>query len=82
MAPGMKRRPLTPDLLRARLQQVRWIGGGSGAGKSSVVNLVAPTHGLIEYSCDNRIRDHARRSNPSDAPLLSAFLAMDMNQRG
>lgn len=77
----MKRNPLTQDLLRARLREVRWIGGGSGAGKSSVAQRLAATHGLIEYSCDNKISDHARRSNPSDAPLLSAFLAMDINQR-
>lgn len=67
--------------LRRRLRHVRWIGGGSGAGKSTIARLVADEHGLRVYSSDETLRDHARRSNPVDHPLLHAFLAMDMDER-
>jgi 2-phosphoglycerate kinase len=70
-----------PDSLKARLRRVRWIGGGSGAGKSSVARRLATEYGLSEYRCDDAIPDHAHRCGPSDAPLLHAFLAMDMDER-
>jgi hypothetical protein len=77
----MKRRPLAPDLLAARLRHVRWIGGGSGAGKSSVARRLAAAYGLRLYSCDEAISEHVGRSNPTDEPLLHAFLAMNMDER-
>jgi 2-phosphoglycerate kinase len=69
------------DSLRARLRLVRWIGGGSGAGKSTVARRLAVAYGLSEYSSDDAIPGHARRCGPSEAPLLHAFLAMDMDER-
>jgi hypothetical protein len=77
----MKRRPRAPDLLPARLRHVRWIGGGSGAGKSTVARRLAADHGLRPYSCDEAISAHVGRSNPTDEPLLHAFLAMSMDER-
>lgn len=67
--------------MKDRLQHIRWIGGGSGAGKSSIARELAARHGLRVYSSDETISDHARRSNPSDHPLLHAFLGMDMDER-
>ncbi|MDQ3870271.1 MAG: hypothetical protein M3301_01480 [Chloroflexota bacterium] len=67
--------------LRERLRHVRWIGGGSGAGKSTVARLLADEYGLRVYSSDESLRVHGRRSTLSDHPLLHAFLAMDMDQR-
>jgi hypothetical protein len=67
--------------LKARLRSVRWIGGGSGAGKSLVANRIAAAHGLRVYGTDEALRDHARRCGPSDAPLLHAFRSMDMDER-
>ncbi len=69
------------DSKRRRLRHVRWIGGGSGAGKSTITRLLAEEHGLRVYSSDATLRDHARRSNPVDHPLLHGFLAMDMDER-
>jgi hypothetical protein len=66
---------------RNRLRHVRWIGGGSGAGKSTIARKLADDHGLRVYASDTTIRDHARRSNAADHPLLHAFLAMDMDER-
>ncbi len=76
-----RREPVASDFLKARLRHVRWIGGGSGAGKSSVARRLAVEYGLREYSSDDTIRDHARRCSLSDTPWLQAFLAMDMEER-
>lgn len=70
-----------PADLTGRLSQVRWIGGGSGAGKSSIARRLADRHGLRVYSCDEAIARHVPRLSPADAPLLHAFLGMNMDQR-
>lgn len=67
--------------LRERLSHVYWIGGGSGAGKSTIARRVAERHGLRLYATDDVMPDHARRCAPGDAPLLAAFAAMDMDER-
>jgi len=60
---------------------VYWIGGGSGAGKSTIARRLADRHGLWLYSTDDVMADHGRRMTPSDAPFLSEFVAMDMDER-
>ncbi|QTE28603.1 nucleoside/nucleotide kinase family protein [Pengzhenrongella sicca] len=67
--------------LRAQLRDVHWIGGGSGAGKSTVARRVAARYGLRLYVTDNVMSDHAGRSGSNDAPFLSEFLAMEMDER-
>lgn len=67
--------------LRARLRHVYWIGGGSGAGKSTVARRLAARHGLRRYATDDVMADHARRSTPEDSPFLSEFAAMNMDER-
>jgi 2-phosphoglycerate kinase len=67
--------------LRARLRHVYWIGGGSGAGKSTIARRVADRHGLRVYATDDAMPDHDSRFTPHDAPLLSSFKAMDMDER-
>jgi 2-phosphoglycerate kinase len=67
--------------LRARLLHVYWIGGGSGAGKSTIARRIAAQHGLHVYSTDEVMPDHARRSTPGDAPYLSRFKTMDLDER-
>jgi 2-phosphoglycerate kinase len=69
------------EALRARLRHVRWIAGGSGAGKSTIARRLAQRHGLHLYATDDVMQDHARRSIPGDAPALSAFLAMSHDER-
>ncbi|MFE6525501.1 hypothetical protein [Streptomyces sp. NPDC057794] len=63
------------------MRHVYWIGGGSGAGKSTVARRLADRHGWRLYSTDDAMADHARRSTAEEAPLLHAFLAMDMDER-
>lgn len=67
--------------LRARLQHVYWIGGGSGAGKSTIARRIAAQHGFQTYVTDEVMPDHANRSTPDDAPYLSRFKTMDMDER-
>ncbi|TMR02396.1 hypothetical protein ETD83_12685 [Actinomadura soli] len=67
--------------LPARLGHVYWIGGGSGAGKSTIARRIAARHGLHLYATDEAMSDHASRSAPEDSPLLGEFKAMDMDER-
>jgi 2-phosphoglycerate kinase len=67
--------------LRERLRHVYWIGGGSGAGKSTIARRLAARHGLRVYATDDVMADHARRSTRDDSPLLHRFMAMDMDER-
>jgi hypothetical protein len=67
--------------LRERLRHVCWIGGGSGAGKSTITRRIAAQHGLRVFATDDVMADHAGRSTSGDAPLLHRFMAMDMDAR-
>ena len=66
---------------RSRLRHVYWIGGGSGAGKSTIARRVADRHGLRVYATDDAMPDHDGRFTQQEAPLLSRFKAMDMDER-
>lgn len=68
-------------VLREQLQHVYWIGGGPGAGKSTIARRIAAQHGLRVYATDDVMADHARRSTPEDCPLLHKFMVMDMDER-
>ena len=67
--------------LRARLRHVYWIGGGSGAGKSTIARRMAAQCCLRVYATDDVMPGHAGRSTAQDAPFLSRFMAMDMDER-
>lgn len=69
------------ELLRSRLRRVRWIGGGSGAGKSTIARRLAAAHDLVLLATDDVMADHGRRMAAEEAPYLSAFAAMDMDER-
>ena len=64
-----------------QLRHVDWIGGGSGAGKSTIARRIAAERGLHYYATDDVMPDHARRSTPESCPYLHAFMAMDMDER-
>lgn len=65
----------------AQLRHVYWIGGGSGAGKSTVAAALAQRHGLRLYGTDEAMSDHAKRTTPETAPYLHEFIAMSMDER-
>jgi len=52
-----------PDL-RRDLARVRWLGGSTCAGKTSIAQLLAAEHGLRLYACDDAFDDHRRRARP------------------
>ncbi|MET9765684.1 hypothetical protein ABZ016_42585 [Streptomyces sp. NPDC006372] len=81
MQPGRNQESPETENLAARLGHVYWIGGGSGAGKSTVARALADRHGWRLYATDDAMPEHARRTTPEEAPLLHKFLAMDMDER-
>jgi hypothetical protein len=50
------------------LAHVTWLGGSTCAGKTSVARLLAATHGLRLYACDDAFEDHRRRATPDRHP--------------
>jgi len=62
------------------LRHVRWIGGGSGAGKSTVSRQLTADHGLRLYHAEP-FSKYVGRADPGAAPLLHGFMAMDMDER-
>ena len=66
--------------LPADLGHVRWIGGGSGAGKSTVAEELARRHGAALYHVEPPSR-YTRRTTSESAPLRHAFAAMTMDER-
>ncbi len=69
------------DVLRKRLSNVYWIGGGSGAGKSTAAKWLARQRGLHLYDTDVAMGRHVQQSNSEDCPLLHRFLKMSMDER-
>jgi hypothetical protein len=67
--------------LRARFGHVYWIGGGSGAGKSTIARRLAAQHGLRLYATDAVMAEHDGRITVRDAPFLGEFKAMGMDER-
>src|SRR5690349_16643909 len=67
--------------LPARLRHVYWLGGGSGAGKSTIARRIAASHGLRLYATDPVMSDHGRRCAAEDTPFLDRFRTMDMDER-
>lgn len=81
MLPERREEPADGAALREQLRHVYWIGGGSGAGKSTIARRIAARHGLRVYATDDVMAEHARRSTHEDSPLLHRFIAMDMDER-
>jgi hypothetical protein len=71
---------LTHPEMQAALRHVRFIGGGSGAGKSTVARRIAANHDIRLYHTEP-LSKYADRTTAADAPLLHGFLAMDMDER-
>ena len=63
------------------LRHVRWVGGGSGAGKTTVTRLLAARVDARVYSTDATIGAHSDRLESAEAPLLECFRRMDMEER-
>jgi uridine kinase len=57
----------------SRLRRVCWLGGASGAGKSTIARRLAAKHGLVLYSTDEAMASHASRWRPEDCQFLAEF---------
>jgi AAA domain len=64
-----------------RLDHVLWIGGGSGAGKSTVAQRLATQYGLQVYATDDAMSRHAAALTAEQAPHLARFRSMSMDER-
>ncbi len=60
---------------------MRWVGGGSGAGKTTIARRVAAVSGAALCSTDDVMAEHARRLTAAEAPLLHAFREASMDDR-
>jgi len=64
------------------LERVLWIGGGTGAGKTTIAKAIAERQGLERYDYDwQDARGHSDRSSAERHPYRAAFLALSMDQR-
>ena len=63
------------------LDHVRWVGGGSGAGKTTVTLLLAERFGVGLHGTDETISTHSERLERTEAPLLERFRHMSMDER-
>jgi hypothetical protein len=65
---------------RERLCHVRWIGGGTDSGKTSVARLLSETYRLPVYHYDQAdLRHHLRLAQT--LPRYAAFLDASMDER-
>lgn len=63
------------------MEHIRWVGGGTGAGKSTVARCLADRYGLGVYSTDASIGAHAARLDAAAAPRLAQFRDLSMDER-
>ncbi|MEV4111407.1 hypothetical protein [Nonomuraea sp. NPDC049695] len=72
--------PDPADLIR-RLAHVRWIAGGTGAGKSTLARVLAERHDVFVYDGDLAERRHVQRCTPQQHPYMCALLQTPLEQR-
>ncbi len=63
--------------IQDRLRHVYWIGGGNGAGKSTVAGRITAKHGFRIYDTDKTMVDHATWPRQSTARCCDALRATD-----
>ena len=69
------------DEATAGLPRIYWLGGGSGAGKTTIAQLIADQNGYELYSTDSAMGDHSSRCSAIDCPQLEIFKGMTMDER-
>jgi hypothetical protein len=63
------------------VDHVRWIAGGTGAGKSTVTRILAARFGAVVYDGDRAERDWVSRCTQRDHPYMFANLALSLEER-
>ncbi|MEU4409648.1 hypothetical protein AB0F88_34490 [Streptosporangium sp. NPDC023963] len=64
-----------------RLAHVRWIAGGTGAGKSTLARILAERHDVLVYDGDLAERRYVRRCTPQRQPRLWALSRTPLERR-
>ncbi len=71
-----------PKELRRSLSHVRWLGGSTCSGKSSIAYMLAQAYNLQVYHYDKQEVDHIARSNDTERfSAINKFMAMTMDER-
>ncbi|MFD0783246.1 hypothetical protein ACFQZ8_04835 [Micromonospora azadirachtae] len=68
------------DLAR-RLSHVRWLAGGTGAGKSTLAQAIAERYDVLIYDGDRAERSYASRCTAQEQPHLWALLQIPLAQK-
>jgi hypothetical protein len=63
------------------LAHVRWIGGGTGAGKSTVARILSARTGAVVYDGDRAEHDWVSRCTQRDHPHMHANLLRSREER-
>lgn len=79
-------RPLTLDSVTtaqecADLAHVRWIGGGTGSGKTTVAQRLAERYDVLVYDGDAAERRYVGQASADKQPQLSGLPRMTVRQR-
>jgi hypothetical protein len=64
-----------------RLAHVRWIGGGTAAGKTTVAQELATGYGAAIYDGDLGERGYVSRCSPERQPHMTAWIATPIEER-
>jgi hypothetical protein len=70
-----------PADLARRLAHVRWIAGGTGAGKSTLTQVLAERHEVLVYDGDRAEHGYVNRCTPQRQPYLCALLQTPLEHR-
>jgi hypothetical protein len=62
------------------MNETHWIGGSPCSGKTTVATLLAHTHHLPRYSCDDTFTRHATTTNPTLHKLATIDTATRLAQ--
>jgi len=68
-------------LSAAGFENVYWLGGGSGGGKSTIARRLAVRFGMALYQTDDTMVAHADECSAADGPLIDRFKTMSMDER-
>ncbi|MEO5953796.1 MAG: hypothetical protein ABIQ44_15140 [Chloroflexia bacterium] len=68
--------------LKRSLSHVRWLGGSTCSGKSSIAYMLTQAYNLQVYQYDKQEVDHIARSTDTERfPEINKFMSMTMDER-